>query len=396
MGSGKKRWAIVRSLIFLSVLLALSSTLSQAVPGCCANPALSSSSSFCSDSNPIDSGACCPPFGSNPTFYYAPTVRQNYPQSQSDCTSNFFSSSSCSNLRTPTNNKCSFVCCCLPTGGVRQFNITCTSTSKPYSTGTNCADACPKTECADGIDNDGNGCSDLSDSGCINAQDMDEDGGVCSIQTPGGCSDPSHTPTFSTFSVIPNRGQKSFKLDWTIDCDANGFEVWRCEGNNCATFERIATTFSAPFIDADNSLLFEKNYTYKVVAKYSGRTGEISSQAVRSLGNLECFGHTDNAQFCVQEGTYFSLRDLVAQHFTIDEEDPMDPGEVTSDWLKNTANPLSRKLQQGYTCDADNVRMHREFRHRWLHCARELPPLHNENRMPRDTNDHFHSKILLL
>jgi hypothetical protein len=77
----------------------------------------------------------------------------------------------------------------------------------------------PPPQCSDGVDNDGDGKTDLTDAGCTDADDNDE-------------TNPPPPPPVATFTVSPANpvvGQDTV-LDWTGDCPANPCTfVWENE-----------------------------------------------------------------------------------------------------------------------------------------------------------------------
>ncbi len=343
------------ALAFL-ITVALLSASGSAQPetyGCCANP-LADSNIICDDDYPSTKSACCPT--NNPLYY---STDAGKPRTQLDCELNFFSSNGCTYL----GSKCGQGCCCTENrGGEPSPQSNCQGTWVVYpNDGRDCTGdgVCPKPkQCADHVDNDNNGCSDHpTDTGCWGEADTEESGGVCQGQEGAGCELSTFTPTISSFTVSPQQGQKRFSLQWSLDqCNsqADSFDIFRCEGNACTAFPatpittvgRSSTSTSYAFVDSSPLLKFDTDYTYKIVAKF-GYNRESQKTAGGNLGNLECYGKTDSAKFCITAYSYLSLAEIVAAKFGIPS------AQVTLAWI-NAQPSFSSKFKKGYSCDSSN------------------------------------------
>ncbi len=125
---------------------------------------------------------------------------------------------------------------------------------------------CTETECFDNLDNDGNGCTDLDDSGCENAEDTSEGGGFCCgngrLDAGEACDTPvmptrlctNYDPAYvgGTLACNPPKAKEACQLDLSdchkcgnaaidadmgeeCDCGTDGCTPAELDNNDCQT-----------------------------------------------------------------------------------------------------------------------------------------------------------------
>ncbi len=318
-------------------------TIAQA-SGCCFNPGASIAATCNFQSFVSKDQDCCPkPETANPSFYKSASF-PSYPLNAQDCETNFFlANSACDAV-----DSCKIGCCCEPSGPSTKTKVHCTGTGTEFFNNPCSQVSCQTPQCNDGIDNDNNGCTDSSDTGCVSPSDTREENGIC-IGSSQGCSDPTYVPALSAFSVIPLKGKKQFLLSWQDECSQNSlsYDIFRCLGDGCTTFTRIGSSSTQTFTDSSDSLLFDTHYSYLVRAHYSIRSATPQVQKTASLGNIECLGKSTFEKFCVQPSTYLASKDYLIINFPLNFS--------TANFISEVRGKFSSKINKGFSCDSANV-----------------------------------------
>ena len=125
----------------------------------------------------------------------------------------------------------------------------------------------PPAQCADGVDNDGDGKVDLADPGCANETDNDE------TDSP---SPPAPAPSNLTATAVST---SQINLHWS-DNSANeaGFEIERCKVA-CSSYVLIAKVGPDATSYSDTGLSASRTYKYRVRAYNAAGTSSYSNTA---------------------------------------------------------------------------------------------------------------------
>ena len=99
----------------------------------------------------------------------------------------------------------------------------CINAADTTESGTDCS---PPTQCNDGLDNDADGCIDISDADCINAADTTESGTDCSAGAGGLVL---HYPLDGNANDISGNGLHGALYDSSIDCTVSGVIGQACK-----------------------------------------------------------------------------------------------------------------------------------------------------------------------
>ena len=167
----------------------------------------------------------------------------------------------------------------------------------------------------------------------------------------GGCGSPTFRQAPSNLTVLPVKGTKELRLSYAVQCPADFVVISRCEGNDCVNFQKIAEVPpGAIFIDRDDALEFNKEYTYSVIAQYRISGSSDAATAVGSPGDLECLGQRDDI-FCVSSFYYtqfssylsrFGYGQFSAQEFLVN-------------FSRSVDLTFATRFNQGWQCDARNL-----------------------------------------
>lgn len=182
-----------------------------------------------------------------------------------------------------------------------------------------------------------------------------------------GCASPGYTPPVSNFVVRPVKGDKAVEINFNIPCPANSVKFYRCAGSGCSNFSLIQTLGQVnQFVDDSSDLLWDEDYTYKVVADY--KISGLSDPAVDSVntGDIECWYQTTNDLFCVAPFYYDQFKDyLKAEGYKVASASDFMSGYASTrdsvfndfygkSWFCNAVNVLSRPAPQ-VSCPDDEI-----------------------------------------
>ncbi len=328
--------------MLFSIFVLLLPTDVSAQIGCCTNPG--AGTAICS-SLAVSIGSCCPtPEKDNPV-YYSDTNTQ-LPKDFSTCKSTFFSEgTSCNDI------KCQIGCCCSELGGEIKSGAECKGPGFEFKKElTSCDTACATPECSDKIDNDGDGCIDGKDKDCTSTFDKEktkQTGSSPCLEQSIDCSSLTYEPKLSNLIITPIKGEKKFLLRWEDECtnNAQNYDILRCNKNqqDCkdSDFKSISSTNTNSYTD-ESDLLFDKTYTYKVIATYTNDKQTIITKTA-NLGNLECFGQTNDNIFCIH-GTYYDQYEQYLKQNNL--------GSL-SNFIKK--EEVKNRFNKAYSCNSNNL-----------------------------------------
>ena len=330
--------------MMLGMLFLLATPLSTAqVSGCCSNPGAGIFACNFQTLVVRDTQCCPKPEANNPSFYKSAQF-PSYPINSQDCAANFFAE----NAGCDSVPACKTGCCCAPSGPSTTSKLYCTDAGSEFFDKPCSQVSCTTPECNDGLDNDGNGCADAQDTGCVSLTDTNEENGICLGQGQG-CSDPAYTPKLNALSITPVKGQKQLFLSWADECGQNAlsYDIFRCRGNGCTTFTRIGSTSTTTFTDSSDALLFDTTYTYMAKAFYSVQSVTPTVQKTASLGNIECLGQATADKFCVQPSTYLAQKDYFIINFPLNFS--------SANFINQVRDKFSSRLNKAFSCDQSNI-----------------------------------------
>jgi len=127
-----------------------------------------------------------------------------------------------------------------------------------------------------------------------------------------GCGAPGYTPKVSNLAVMPVKGDKAVEIDFNVPCPADSVEIHRCKGTGCTDFSLIATLGQVnQYIDDSADLLWNSDYTYKVIANYKVSGASDPATASVNTGDIECWYQTTNDIFCISPFYYDQYKDYL-------------------------------------------------------------------------------------
>lgn len=127
--------------------------------------------------------------------------------------------------------------------------------------------------------------------------------------SPGGaCSSADYAPAPKDFGVAPVKGQRALKLTWTAECPADAYDIRRCTGATCTTFQPVAVIGSTTSFTDGTNLLWNTDYSYRIIAKYSiaGDSAPVIESA--NTGDLECENQFSDQSFCLSFLSYYQFK----------------------------------------------------------------------------------------
>ncbi len=189
---------------------------------------------------------------------------------------------------------------------------------------------------------------------------------ICSsaISTVPTCGAPGFSPPVKNVRVYGEKGKDIMRIAWDIEdpnCAPQFAEVWRCDGS---TTECRETDFR-PLGVSDNPLFFQdkdqgekpllwnKVYTYRVIAHYPAGVKALAVTGSGSLGDLECMGVPTNDPFCLGD-SHFSLpgiRNYLEKYGYAGVE----PAAFKNDFDTTVNYAFAKKLDAVVSCGPTNV-----------------------------------------
>ncbi len=175
---------------------------------------------------------------------------------------------------------------------------------------------------------------------------------VVNITPVTGCGVPGFTAPPSSFVAEPVKGERRFKLSFTLPCPADYVKVYRCEGSGCSDFELIDTVVTgSPYFDGSSDLEFDQVYNYRLVAHYAQGSDSDPAIAESSLGDLECWYKTDDSEFCVANFYYDRFENyLKAYGYKTRTRD-----DFSGNFQSSVNAVFNSKYNKAWSCNANNV-----------------------------------------
>jgi hypothetical protein len=316
-------------LLVLAFLLVLAPV--KAAIGCCYNPKYPVPCF-----GQIDTTDCCPDQGLFPNYYWT-QADQRGPVDNSECISDFFDTGEdCGAVA-----ECTDVGCCCPDATIIS-SVDCFG--QWYPVYDDCIALCAPKQCGDAVDNDGDGCCDFNgcegkpaDPGCDSIDDDNESDRTCTI---GGQCLQSRTPILSELQrrVSNDRGERRITLEWVDDsvCQAESFEIQRCEGASCTDFEEVGSTVYSIYIDPDVN--WDTYYRYMIIGHYAvAQNSDPLESDNLFMGHLECWYKYDEDPFCINRAFYSDFSDYMGEQGIVE------------------ADKLVERGEEAYSCDEENV-----------------------------------------
>ncbi|PIN80829.1 hypothetical protein COV11_03250 [Candidatus Woesearchaeota archaeon CG10_big_fil_rev_8_21_14_0_10_30_7] len=128
------------------------------------------------------------------------------------------------------------------------------------------------------------------------------------------CS-PAYNPPAKNLKVNPVQGEKKFNLDFDVECPSFVSEliIERCKGDkSCTKFDKINTISpTSHYVDEDSKLIFQTEYTYKILLKYKSNKDVYSELTTSNLGDLECYQQQANIDFCINSRYYKQYKEYL-------------------------------------------------------------------------------------
>lgn len=178
------------------------------------------------------------------------------------------------------------------------------------------------------------------------------DGRACTVvcATPIITPPPTGTCTDTTYIQPPNatiaypKGELGAQLNFYAACDVSQYIISRCTTSSCASYTQIATTPNNFYIDGD--VLWDTNYTYKIVAEYalSGASDPLYINA--TTGNIECW-HKLSDKFCLHNSSYLEFKDYLIDRGFSSSSDNL--------FLLDVKTIYSSRFNKAYDCDDYNM-----------------------------------------
>jgi len=127
-----------------------------------------------------------------------------------------------------------------------------------------------------------------------------------------GCGAPGYTPKVSNLAVSPVKGDKAVKIDFNVPCPADSVEISRCTGSTCTNFTLIATLGQVnQYIDDSVDLLWNNDYTYKIIANYKVSGASDPAVSIINTGDIECWYQTTTSIFCISPFYYDQFKNYL-------------------------------------------------------------------------------------
>ncbi len=132
------------------------------------------------------------------------------------------------------------------------------------------------------------------------------------VTGPAGCGVPGYRVPVTSIAVSPVRGENKMRISFTLPCPADYTTIYRCKGASCSgsDFSSLDMFTGSSYID-ESSLEFSADYRYKIIAHYTRGSDSDPAVASGNLGDIECFGHPDDAEFCVSPYYYDAFKDYL-------------------------------------------------------------------------------------
>ncbi|MBI2128638.1 hypothetical protein HYU07_00215 [Candidatus Woesearchaeota archaeon] len=271
---------------------------------CCYNP--NAGSRICTDSALAN---CCPTPEASYSDYYSAATGYG-PQDYANCNANYYSGTQgCSAI-----SKCTNVGCCCPGGTSYVIESECPTTSTSTFTAYN-----------------GRTCTD-----------------VCATTPPpppptGACNDVTYKQPPNATTTYP-KGELGVQLNFYASCTVSQYIISKCITGNCASYTQIATTLNNFYIDGD--VLWDTNYTYKIVAEYSLSGASDPRYLNTTTGNVECWNKLSSDKFCLHNSSYLEFKTYLTDKkgFSADE----------NAFLLNAKTSYGSRFNKAYTCNDNN------------------------------------------
>ncbi len=204
-----------------------------------------------------------------------------------------------------------------------------------------CGQHCNATVFVPGAGTCGDGVCQASE----NAQSCPSDCGVISL-----CGSPNYKPAPQNFVVKPVKGERALRLSFNVPCPADYLVISRCEGRDCKFFKKIAEIpSSTSFTDEDETLEWNTDYTYQVIAHYKVQGDGDAAAAVSNAGDVEC-SQQSSAVFCLSSFAYNKFYDYLAQFGYGSYTGP----EFNSSFASSVTLAFGTKFNQAWQCNDVN------------------------------------------
>ncbi|MBW3001731.1 hypothetical protein KY338_01055 [Candidatus Woesearchaeota archaeon] len=181
-----------------------------------------------------------------------------------------------------------------------------------------------------------------------------------------GCGAPGYTPKVENLAVAPVKGEKAVEINFNVPCPADSVEIHRCTGAGCSDFSLIATLGEVnTYTDVSENLLWNTDYTYKVIANYkvSGASDPASTSV--NIGDIECWYQTTTGVFCISAFYYDQYKNYLKENgYKVGDADSFKSSYVSTrdsvfnsfygkSWYCNNMNVLSRPAPQMECADGE-------------------------------------------
>jgi len=119
----------------------------------------------------------------------------------------------------------------------------------------------------------------------------------------GECSKEGSEKDVASFVIVPVPGKKALSLKWEKPCaEVQGYQITRYKGDEDAGSFSVSP-YDVTYVDLDDSLLWEQEYHYDIIAVYTHGTSAAVASNSMSIGDEKCEGryHDDTGweSFCV-------------------------------------------------------------------------------------------------
>lgn len=165
------------------------------------------------------------------------------------------------------------------------------------------------------------------------------------------CGDAGYKPGPTNPSATNVKGEKQIRLVWEAECPVDYFAVLRCTGANCENFELLTDQISTPyFIDDSTSLLWNQDYTYRIIAHYNLQGDSEPTDIVKNTGDIECWKRFENEKFCISQTYYSQFADYLKSRgygFT-------PPGDFVINFSGSVKEQFFDKFNIAFSCGDDN------------------------------------------
>jgi len=178
---------------------------------------------------------------------------------------------------------------------------------------------------------------------------------VQNITSPAGCGVPGYSIPVTGVVVSPVKGDRKMRISFSLPCAADYVNIYRCKGVSCSDFSSIDTFSGASYVD-ESGLEFGVTYNYKISAHYTRGSDSDPAFGSGSLGDLECWNHVDDSEFCISQYSYDWFKNYL-QSFGYKSSSA---SSFLNSFVSSVSSSFGSRFNKAWSCNANNVLFQRQ------------------------------------